>query len=77
MYILVTNIPTTRTNWLAPYKTKIAHRGSTSREAWWYASSSLDKLKALRNELKSLNPHAKPPIKTRLRQVQRIPKNYL
>jgi hypothetical protein len=75
MYLLITNTPKTKTNWVSP-KITVYKRGTTPFEAWWYASPSLHKLKRIREELRRLNKHASPPIRTRIRSVNAIPRTY-
>jgi hypothetical protein len=74
-FVLTTQVPDRRTNWVAP-RGKVAKRGATTRDAWWYASKSRAVVERIRAELLRINPRANPPIRTTIRTLATIPAGY-
>jgi hypothetical protein len=74
-FVLKTQEPERRTNWVPP-RGSVAKRGTTTRDAWWYASRSEAVVERIRAELLRINPRANPPIRTTIRELRTIPAGY-
>lgn len=77
MWLLVTNSPSSRTNWIPlPNKIPTVSRGNTSLDAWYWLFRTKSQALSARENIYSKNKQSRPKMIIKLREVQRLPRGY-
>lgn len=75
LYLLTTQSPKAKTNWKPP-NIKLQYRGNSTKDDWYFADTSIEKITKVIKLFHNINPNAIPLVKFTLRTVKTLPSRY-